>query len=86
MYKYIYIYICIHLYTELDREGMNKVFEDHIHRAQCAKYEVWEQTYSEHMNTLQGKEQTKKQHWISEETWKLIQEQADEEWWWTEEE
>ena len=72
--------------TELDREGMSKFFEEHIQEASSEHFQIWEQTYNAYLETLPSRERAKKQHWLSNDTWKLIQQKADEEWWWTEEE
>ena len=71
--------------TGLDKCGMNKFFGELITGENEADFDSWEDAYKKYIGTLTRNTVPKRQHWLSKETWEMIQQKADEEYWWTQE-
>ena len=70
--------------TCLDKQKMNAFFRAGMYGENTEVNEAWEQKYQQYVQGLTRKDKTVKKHHLSQETWELIQQQADEEDWHTE--
>ena len=67
----------------VNKEEVNTFPHAQIKEENVKVLDTWEGTCKRYIGILERKQAPRQQHWLSAETWGMMKQKADEEYWWT---